>query len=276
MARKETVSIRFCSFLSFMSSNGRRHRREGDGCRCGGGTAQCGGGQQERTYIEYEYETRFGAEGVDVREEKQQGRQVEEEDGSRQDEVLHGRREEQRQRRSGDECASRFRDLSEKLASGGPVDVAERESGQQQARNRDGDFAQRAPEKHDGQRQQDQERRCGRGDERQQSDVERGAEDGVEAESVAVRTAEILRGEGQQGRCGEGSQAVAADGEAAGDRSVERDGETGSDGVEVVAYGEAPDGHAREEHQQSGDPARPDGMCGLELRQQFPGGRQPA
>lgn len=119
--------------------------------------------------------------------------------GSRQDEVLHGRREEQRQRRSGDECASRFRDLSEKLASGGPVDVAERESGQQQARNRDGDFAQRAPEKHDGQRQQDQERRCGRGDERQQSDVERGAEDGVEAESVAVRTAEILRGEGQAG-----------------------------------------------------------------------------
>ena len=253
--------------------DGRRHRREGDGCRCGGGTAQCGGGQQEHTYIEYEYETRFGAEGMDVREKEQQGRQVEEEDGSRQDEVLHGRREEQRQRRSGDECASRFRDRSEKLASGGPVDVAERESGQQQARNRDGDFAQRAPEKHDGQRQQDQERRCGRGDERQQSDVERGAEDGVEAESVAVRTAEILRGEGQQGRCGEGRQAVAADGEAAGDRSVERDGETGSDGVEVVAYGEAPDGHAREEHQQSGDPARPDGMCGLELRQQFPGGR---
>ena len=188
--------------------------------------AQRGGGQQEHTYIEYEYETRFGAEGMDVREKEQQGRQVEEEDGSRQDEVLHGRREEQRQRRSGDECASRFRDRSEKLASGGPVDVAERESGQQQARNRDGDFAQRAPEKHDGQRQQDQERRCGRGDERQQSDVERGAEDGVEAESVAVRTAEILRGEGQQGRCGEGRQAVAADGEAAGDRSVERDGET--------------------------------------------------
>ena len=67
-----------------------------------------------------------------------------------------------------------------------PVDVAEREDGQQQARHRDGDFAQRAPEKHDGQRQQNQERRCGRGDERQQPDVKRGAEDGVEAESVAV------------------------------------------------------------------------------------------
>ena len=45
-----------------------------------------------------------------------------------------------------------------------------------------------------------------------------------------------------------------------------------ADAAKVVRQS-APDGQAREEHQQSGDPARPDGMCGLELRQQFPGGR---
>lgn len=76
--------------------DGRGYCREGDGPRRGGGTAQHGGGQQEHTYIKYEYEARFGSEGVDVREEEQQSHQVEDEDGSQQDEALYGRREEQR------------------------------------------------------------------------------------------------------------------------------------------------------------------------------------
>lgn len=241
---------------------------------CGGcgGIDQCGDTESQQTDLKDEYGAGFCSCGVDVREEVEQGQQIEQEDYSEKDEVCERDCEGGAQWRSFGEGSAGRGEGCEEFASGAPVDIAEGKDRQQQSGQCDNGFTERAAEEQDGQRQQQDQGQSGGSDERQDSEIERGAEEGIETVTAAERTAVVFDGQGQECRGGEDGEVVAVGDESGGDGSEEGNGQAGSGVVEVVADGEASEACSGEEHQQTSDPPGPAGTGVLEAEQQFFGG----
>lgn len=215
-------------------------------------------------------EARFGSYGVAVGEDEEGGEQSQY-DGCAGKEQLRKREKcfGCRERTAGEQPAEQQQRCGE-IASDAPIDVTEDEERKQYAGKGHRELAERPAEELYGQRQQQQQRQCGGCDERQQPEVERGAEDGVEAESVAERAGVVLGGEGQQSRSRARREESAVT-DAAEQDAVERDGEARADRVEVVPRREPSDAESGEEDQQPADPAGAARVVRLEVGEPLAG-----